>query len=160
MDQVKSNSPIIRTSQEVLNEMVKVNMMPNYVGLKTNLGIEYFKVGVEKGDGDSDGVTTLTKTTPLNLGKEFMVYDYGNDHAESPIKKQSVEDITAQYQNPAYDQSYYDSLKDSMSDGEWARLQGSYGEITDSMDFNMSDNTTLVDEVGRKEIEDAKNKCK
>ena len=29
----------------------------------------------------------------------------------------------------------------------------------ESMDFDLSDNTTLIDEVGRKEIEDAKNKC-
>ena len=116
--QINSNSSIIVTSQEVLNTMVKNNMIPNYVGLKTNLGVEYFKVGVEESGENSEGVTTLTKTTPLNLGKEFMVYDYGNDHAESPIKKQSVEDITAQYQNPALDQSYYDSLMDSMSEGE------------------------------------------
>lgn len=118
MDQLNSDKSTIIAPQDILNTMIEGNMVFNYIGLKTNKGIEYFKLEVEHSEGENDGTTMLIRTTPLNLGKEFMVYDYGNDHAESPIKKQSVEDITAQYQNPAYDQSYYDSLKDSMSEGE------------------------------------------
>ena len=117
-DQLNSDKSTIIAPQDILNTMIEGNMVFNYIGLKTNKGIEYFKLEVEHSEGENDGTTMLIRTTPLNLGKEFMVYDYGNDHAESPIKKQSVEDITAQYQNPALDQSYYDSLRDSMSEGE------------------------------------------